>query len=243
MAKCCICGQRAKAKLSDGSRVCSDCWHTAGLTENDPGYGSMSENRSAIGEVGFRHIIDTQRELKLQAEVPSTTFISDYPLGFFGYNDEKGFIVLKYKNPDSDYFFTYDIVPYGDIRRMDIDEKQKMVTSRKGMPFAAGGAFVDGMGLIVGSSPADHESTIWNVQTIILHVSNGDGQRKILIPGKNEIVEKLASIIEEEREDSPERPHPSDEVDEIMRYKALLDSGIITEDEFQFKKRQLLGIG
>ena len=30
--------------------------------------------------------------------------------------------------------------------------------------------------------------------------------------------------------------------DEILKYKQLLDSGIITEEEFQNKKRQLLGL-
>lgn len=35
---------------------------------------------------------------------------------------------------------------------------------------------------------------------------------------------------------------PVDAVEEIQRYKALLDSGAITEEEFTAKKRQLLGI-
>lgn len=35
---------------------------------------------------------------------------------------------------------------------------------------------------------------------------------------------------------------PSDPVAEIQRYKALLDAGAITEEEFSAKKRQLLGI-
>lgn len=33
-----------------------------------------------------------------------------------------------------------------------------------------------------------------------------------------------------------------DPVEQIKRYKALLDSGAITEEEFAAKKRQLLGI-
>lgn len=35
---------------------------------------------------------------------------------------------------------------------------------------------------------------------------------------------------------------PADPIEEIQRYKALLDSGILTEEEFTAKKRQLLGI-
>ena len=37
-------------------------------------------------------------------------------------------------------------------------------------------------------------------------------------------------------------PAPVDAVAEIQRYKGLLDSGVITEEEFAAKKRQLLGI-
>ena len=35
---------------------------------------------------------------------------------------------------------------------------------------------------------------------------------------------------------------PVDTVTELQRYKALLEQGIITEEEFTAKKRQLLGI-
>ena len=30
--------------------------------------------------------------------------------------------------------------------------------------------------------------------------------------------------------------------DEILKYKALLDSGLITQEEFEFKKKQILGM-
>ena len=35
---------------------------------------------------------------------------------------------------------------------------------------------------------------------------------------------------------------PTDAVSEIQKYKALLDAGVLTEEEFSAKKRQLLGI-
>ena len=35
---------------------------------------------------------------------------------------------------------------------------------------------------------------------------------------------------------------PVDAVEEIQRYKALMDQGILSEEEFNAKKRQLLGI-
>ena len=40
----------------------------------------------------------------------------------------------------------------------------------------------------------------------------------------------------------PTSSAPVDTVTELQRYKALLEQGIITEEEFTAKKRQLLGI-
>ena len=35
---------------------------------------------------------------------------------------------------------------------------------------------------------------------------------------------------------------PTDPVDELRKYKELLDDGIITESEFEAKKKQILGL-
>ena len=35
---------------------------------------------------------------------------------------------------------------------------------------------------------------------------------------------------------------PANAIEEIQKYKALMDAGILTEEEFTAKKRQLLGI-
>ena len=37
-------------------------------------------------------------------------------------------------------------------------------------------------------------------------------------------------------------PGASSTVEELKQYKALLDAGVLTEEEFAAKKRQLLGI-
>lgn len=36
--------------------------------------------------------------------------------------------------------------------------------------------------------------------------------------------------------------HPADAIEEIKKYKALMEEGIISQQEFDAKKRQLLGI-
>ena len=39
-----------------------------------------------------------------------------------------------------------------------------------------------------------------------------------------------------------EAEKPRDVVEELKRYKELLDSGILTQEEFDAKKKQLLGL-
>lgn len=47
----------------------------------------------------------------------------------------------------------------------------------------------------------------------------------------------------EQENNVPENPaSPISSADELMKYKALLDSGIITQEEFDCKKKQLLGL-
>lgn len=44
------------------------------------------------------------------------------------------------------------------------------------------------------------------------------------------------------KSNSPDTPIPSFPADEYKKYKELLDSGIITQEEFNAKKMQLLGL-
>ena len=50
------------------------------------------------------------------------------------------------------------------------------------------------------------------------------------------------AFIDQPRSMAAQTPTAGDTVSEIQKYKALLDSGVITEEEFTAKKRQLLRI-
>ncbi|MGI6468464.1 MAG: DUF4429 domain-containing protein [Syntrophomonadaceae bacterium] len=59
----------------------------------------------------------------------------------------------------------------------------------------------------------------------------------------NELVEKIRTEIERLKGFDGSKNHSTvlSPADEIRKYKELLDDGIITQDEFQEKKRELLG--
>jgi multidrug resistance efflux pump len=67
-----------------------------------------------------------------------------------------------------------------------------------------------------------------------------------MFSGQNELAEKIKDYIEERVQAIKARPASgSDAVsdaDEIRKYKALSDDGIISREEFEQKKKQLLGL-
>lgn len=60
----------------------------------------------------------------------------------------------------------------------------------------------------------------------------------------NELVNKIKSKIEEliASQKATNTINPLSPADEIKKYKELLDAGIITQEEFEQKKKQLLGL-
>ena len=63
--------------------------------------------------------------------------------------------------------------------------------------------------------------------------------------GDNEIAEKMVSYIQERIKEArqPKVANASSSVaDEIMKLKNLLDMDVITQEEFETKKKQLLGL-
>ena len=67
-----------------------------------------------------------------------------------------------------------------------------------------------------------------------------------LIPKRNEVYEVLSQLIIERQNKSKEtvikQETPQSNADELKKYKDLFDSGVITQEEFDAKKKQLLGL-
>ena len=56
-----------------------------------------------------------------------------------------------------------------------------------------------------------------------------------------EVAEKIRKALEAYKR-NPVDSKPIDSIDELKRYKELLDSNVITQEEFDAKKKQLLGL-
>ena len=96
--------------------------------------------------------------------------------------------------------------------------------------------------------PLDSISAVGTFWLMGVSVSTSSGRIKFaFIKNKNEIHECISKLlIERQRASKENAPAKSCESisihDELKKYKELLDSGIITQEEFDAKKKQLLGL-
>ncbi len=98
--------------------------------------------------------------------------------------------------------------------------------------------------------PIDSISSVAVTNPLLQGISVSSSSGKIsfyLIANKDEAY-KIISDLLINRQDEKEKVAPqtieikSDEADQLKKYKDLLDSGVITQEEFDAKKKQLLGL-
>lgn len=64
----------------------------------------------------------------------------------------------------------------------------------------------------------------------------------VVFRGHNAEIEEIKNIVEQKIKDSSESTQVISSADEIAKFKKLLDDGTITQEEFDAKKKQLLGL-
>ncbi|MFJ7647694.1 SHOCT domain-containing protein [Lysinibacillus sp. NPDC097279] len=105
-----------------------------------------------------------------------------------------------------------------------------------GSTFGNAGAIAGAMGANIGKDKS--------VATLYLKRLNGE-KVALVIKCDKKVLEKLSMLIVAEGEEVVSQTvmevQPS-AADEIIKFKQLLDEGILTQDEFDAKKKQLLGI-
>jgi len=161
------------------------------------------------------------------------------------------------------------IYSYAEIVDYELLEDGASVTKGGVGSAAVGGVLFGGVGAIVGGGVGKKNQpvclsmkikiTVKNMQNPVVYINciTGQTRRDNVIYkealGKAHECLSVLQLICEDVEPSPiQTPEPTpfpsvapnytSTVDELNKYKELLDGGVITEDEFQTKKKQLLGI-
>ncbi|MDF2591987.1 MAG: hypothetical protein K0S75_1453 [Clostridia bacterium] len=253
-ATCAVCGKDAglnRYQIANKEWICSDCFKRSGYTLTTP-------IRKITAEEAKKAISTTEeKKAELEAFIP-TKKISN----LMEINEEtKQWLVhtgiLGGRGNTTVY-------KYEDIIDFELLEDGTSV-SKGGIGRAvAGGLLFGGVGAIVGGATGKRNTKgICNSLKIKITVNNMSNPtvyiNMITTPTKKDsftyktfynaaqeclsALQLICSNVEAEHATSAaQQANSNSAADEILKFKGLLDSGIITEEQFEDKKKQLLGL-
>lgn len=179
---------------------------------------------------------------------------ANYAVGFLAYfNDKKQEAALvqcvqllpKKKN--------YQYIPYKNIIGYELLDDGKPVTSGGLGRAVVGGVIAGGAGAIVGAITGrktkemsenlrvkvlvkNMSRSYFNCPLLVSKVSKDSGLYKSAIKDGKALCQKLDSIISKNQVKELKPRTPSDPTELLRKYKALVDEGVITQEDFEKKK-------
>ena len=239
---CAVCGRELgllsrKARISDGA-VCCDCLRSAGI--------SALENAASYDSQSIREYITAHQTLV-------NNFSCTKSVGTYLRVDEnnKAFKIKK-------DFFSYD-----NLLSYELLEDGESITKGGLGRAVAGGLLFGGVGAIVGGLTGGKKSkgicnsmklrvSLKNAHKDIVYIdfiltetkTKSFAYKEALSSAQKCIaaLEIINDINQSSRIEYSSAPQSVSAADEIVKFKALLDQGIITQEEFEAKKKELLGL-
>lgn len=248
---CVVCGKsmgffNGKVMIADGA-VCNDCWNKTGIGSDMDAL--LSAKQYSAKEINLR--VNAKSQIKyVERDFHPTKKIAN----IIAFDDNSNMVfVYTYKGfkKNTDYF------KYSDIVSFDLLEDGENI-SKGGLGRAvAGGLLFGGVGAIVGGVTGSKKTkNVCNSLQIKVTLRNSY-QQTVYIPFiqmstktssfeyktayKN--AQETLSALQLACENISATPQSNtSNTDDIREYKKLLDEGIITQEEFNAKKKQLLGL-
>ena len=207
----------------------------------------LSQEKAAKEKENKKKYDNYQIELK-------SKFVASGRIGINKFNDE-----LKIIKISTESYFKDVYVEYKNITEVKIDEKinektqTKNVGKRKGVitRSVVGTILMPGVGTVVGGLTAKKENKIQSITTQdikrkIVLIQNTPYQSLLKITYSEELFSKLKSIINNNTETVEETIYKEERTDnglsDLIALKELFDPGIITQEDFDAKKKQILGL-
>lgn len=259
---CSICGREVGAKekrwnTKDGF-LCPDCQKPFGRLDGSKGFVSydtkqLMELRDKFLSYNTLLAENKKTYLSLDANriIENTVFIDDKRKKWYYDSGKKAFF---YFNDDA---AIPPVFNFEDVLEVSIASGEKTISAvsstkkLKGIRKAAVGGLIAGApGALLGGIMAESKTSthVTETQDYFVNVVI-DGEEEILsMPFPTEqSAEKvklaLATMINDSEEIKKEPTASTVSIpDEIRKFKELLDDGIITQEEFDTKKKQLLGL-
>lgn len=246
---CAVCGNTpSKFPISDG-RICSDCFKE---------FKDMPNFITRVTKITRTELLSYRKEQEYSKEQNSLFNATKRIGSYIEFDKDRGQFRLMpmlgavKKTPD--VYNCEDIIEY------ELLEDGISVTSGGLGRAAAGGILFGGVGAIVGGVTGKKKTrseienfkiklTLNNFQspTVYIELLNkkkiktNSNKYKEMYEKAQEILSTLA-VLQNNKEESNSVKDNKPTTDRIREYKALFDDGIITEDEFNAKKKELLEI-
>lgn len=238
-------------ELSDNTFVCRECWEKV--------YGNVSPKKiDHPSSTEFKKLLEIEKN-KTDGTAKPANFAADITSKFIDLDTYHKLIKLKKG------LLNTVVIPVTDITNYDVFEDGETVTSGHGVSRAIVGSVFSPIGALVGAATGKKHSkkTIDSITLTVTTAKNGNYKFALLDHKKTKLTSKLYLTAKEELTETEgvlkkalelanqiisgasgqaEQTSSNDMEEKLRSLKGLLDDGIITQDEFDAKKKQLLGI-
>lgn len=269
---CACCGKplgllNGDIVLADGE-ICFDCWKNAGfgfstVGSNEYTLAQLAEHRQEAEAKRAEEALkkkEAEEDLaRMRSVMPEKT------IGPVAFNNTEGVVRVSFSNMfEPDQYFRYRQILGFEL----LEDGESIAKSKGGLGSAVvGGMLFGGAGLVAGAVLGGKKTKTKNVCTsmkvkITLRDNNPDviyvdlitketkcdsGAYKDAAKQAQDILSALQVAADKGAGEASTQPvvvaaaAPS-AADELMKFKQLLDAGAITQEEFDAKKKQLLGL-
>ena len=260
--QCAFCdriGGFGMATLADGNFICADCQKKLVVSPNNK---ITKEQLINMTSDDIKQRYNYVRSYLETNKDRVSAFVPTYKIGnYIWFDDDHKWFVLP-TGTFSPKIDESNVFEYSDIIGFEAIEDGETITKGGLGKAIVGGALFGVVGAIAGGTSKKTKSTCTLMQVKITTrnkeypliyvdlIKGAEYKRKGMIykASLNQLQEILSKfkIILDELENSSNAIQDNDErllpTDEIRRYKQLLNEGIITSDEFDKKKKELLGL-
>lgn len=269
MAKCVLCNKRISFlndfgayEFKDG-KVCNACFDKI-QTDYHPGF-TIPRGYVSL-KLPTRHSSELNElvEEMLAEVLPDANYVVGFDDSYARFDDNLRKVAMPEWVRPFELIEKYIVIDYDDIISYELIEDGGAVMSGGIGRAAIGGLMFGGLGAIVGSNTGQTSNPVCSSLQIKVTLNNpshpthylklihNDSYKKSerlfqdRYQAAQDICAKLELIVRENEKNTNTSPQTTssstDPTEELRKYKALLDDGIITQEEFDQKKKQILGI-
>ncbi|WP_453992181.1 SHOCT domain-containing protein [Bacillus nitroreducens] len=249
-ATCAVCEKEIglnRTRIADKKWICPKCFKEAGFTLTTDTRTLTVDNVHAA----IQATIENQKELGVFTPTKKIGSLVEFD------DNQKKWLVLSPVLGKRDKSIVYN---YSDIIDFELLEDDESIASGGLGRALVGGALFGGAGAIVGGVTGKKKTkgictslkikvTVRDMNNPVVYIpflnskTKKDGWiYKSVFKLAHECLSTFQLICDDQKNNVENNNTSTSSADEIRRFKELLDEGIITQEEFEHKKKEILGL-